>query len=205
MLICFILLLVGCKRMDQSDNYIELVNNCLNDHAITNDVSSGYKYYIPKGVKKIHDYDYNQVFLVDDSYIYLYVDIISYFNNKDVTIAKESDDYYYQSIQYKKNKGYLKIKEENDQYFVSIGYHYSKIEVYTPKKNINKIITLSTIILNSIEYNDVIIEKILEGDFGQFSEFSYEVDKPEDASNKFSQYLEEYVQKEKQTEQLPGE
>ena len=39
------------------------------------------------------------------------------------------------------------------------------------------------------------IEKILDGDFGQFSEFTYEVDKPEGSSSNFSQYLEENVQK----------
>ena len=44
---------------------------------------------------------------------------------------------------------------------------------------------------------------------GQFSEFTYEVDKPEGASHNFSQYLEEYVQKDEEeienTEQLPDE
>ena len=51
------------------------------------------------------------------------------------------------------------------------------------------------------------IEKILEGDLGQFSEFTYEVDKPEGASSNFSQYLEEYVQKEdtEEMEKLPDE
>jgi hypothetical protein len=39
---------------------------------------------------------------------------------------------------------------------------------------------------------------------GQFSEFTYEVEKPESANSNFSQYLEEYVQKE-ETEQLPDE
>ena len=50
-----------------------------------------------------------------------------------------------------------------------------------------------------------VIEKILEGDLGQFSEFAYEVEKPEGASSNFSQYLEEYVQKEENFEQLPDE
>ena len=49
------------------------------------------------------------------------------------------------------------------------------------------------------------IEKVLEGDLGQFSEFTYEVKKPDGASSNFSQYLEEYVQKEDETEQLPDE
>ena len=70
-------------------------------------------------------------------------------------------------------------------------------------------ITLSSIILNSIKYNNKVIEKVLARDFGEFSELTYKVDKPEDASNNFSQYLEEYVQKEKkennEKEQIPDE
>ena len=50
-----------------------------------------------------------------------------------------------------------------------------------------------------------IIEKILEGNLGEFSEFNYELDKPENASSNFSQILEEYVQKEETNEILPDE
>ena len=51
----------------------------------------------------------------------------------------------------------------------------------------------------------IVIEKVLSGDLGQFSEFTYEIDKPDGASSNFSQFLEEYVQKEEDTEQLPDE
>ena len=68
---------------------------------------------------------------------------------------------------------------------------------------------LSSIIINSIDYNDKIIENVLNGNFGEFSDVTYEVEKPIDASNNFSQYLEEYVQKEDdkkdEKEQLPDE
>ena len=68
-------------------------------------------------------------------------------------------------------------------------------------------VTLSSIILNSITYNDRVIEKILEGNLGEFSEVTYEIKKPDGASSNFSQYLEEYVQKEEQQkkEDLPDE
>ena len=99
------------------------------------------------------------------------------------------------------------LEKNDEQYYLSVVYNYSKIEGYVEKKMINKVITLSSIILNSIDYNEMVIEKILEGDLGQFSEFTYEVDKPEGASSNFSQYLEEYVQKddEEKEEKLPGE
>ena len=206
-LIIFLLfLLVGCKKIDNNNgNYIELVNNCLNDLEITNNVSLGYKYYVPRGVKKVKDFDYNQIFLIEDSRVYLYVDIISYFYYKELKAINSDGAFYYQQINYNDKKGYIKIvSKENDEYEVSIVYNYAKLEFYTSYEDMNKMITMSSIILNSIEYNDTVIEKILEGDLGQFSEFTYEVDKPEDANSNFTQYLEEYVQKE-ETEQLPGE
>lgn len=204
-LIFCLLLLSGCKQINNDDKYIEKVYNCLGERNITNDVSLGYKYYVPKGVKKIKDYDYNQIFLIDDCYLYLYVDIISFFHEKELQKPSDNVEYYYETFNRNEKKGYILIDNSDGQYYLSIVYNYSKIEGYVSKEKINKIITLSSIILNSIEYNQAVIEKILEGDLGQFSEFAYEVEKPEGASSNFSQYLEEYVQKEENTEQLPDE
>lgn len=205
LLIFCLLLLSGCRKLDENSNYIDNVYNCLKEESITNEVALGYKYYVPRGVKKIKDYDYNQVFLVDDCYLYLYVDIISFFHKVELKKPLETTGCYYETFNFNEKNGYILVKEEDEQYFISIVYNYSKIESYVQKEKINKIITLSSIILNSIEYNSTVIEKILEGDLGQFSEFTYEVDKPEGASSNFSQYLEEYVQREENAEQLPDE
>ena len=203
-LIVCLLLLSGCKQITDDNNYIDKVYNCLKKEKITNEVSLGYKYYIPKGVKKIKDFDYNQVFLVDDCYLYLYVDIISFFYNKELKHLNDDSVYYYESFDFDGKKGYLEIIENNEEYYLKIIYNYSKIEGYVPKEKLNKVITLSSIILNSIEYNHIVIDKILEGELGQFSEFTYEVDKPEGASSNFSQILEEYVQKDDEEEIAEG-
>ena len=71
LLVCLLFLLIGCKKVEDNDHYIELVNDCLKDKQITNDVARGYRYYVPRGVKKIHDYDYNQTFLIEDCTVYL--------------------------------------------------------------------------------------------------------------------------------------
>lgn len=204
-LIFCLLLLCGCKQINENNNYIDTVYNCLGYSGRTNSVALGYKYYVPKGVIKIKDYDYNQVFLIDDCYLYLYVDIVSYFHGEELNDLSNNNEYYYEKINYDNKKGYILVKEDLEQYYFTMVYNYSKIEGYVPKDKINKIITLSSIILNSIEYNRTVIEKILEGDLGQFSEFTYEVDKPEGAGSNFSQYLEEFVQKETGDEQLPIE
>ena len=209
LLIFLIFLLIGCKKIENNDNnYIELINDCLKKNSVTNEVSRGYKYYLPKGAKKLHDYDYNQIFKVDNNYIYLYIDVISYYHKKDLIKADNSNPYYYQLINNDNKKGYIKIEKKDEKFLVNILYNYSKVEFYTNENDLNKLITISSIILNSIKYNDNIIEKILEGNIGNFKEFTYEVEKPNNAGSNFSQYLEEYVQKEekeKKAEQLPDE
>ncbi len=209
--IIFIMLLVilstGCARVEKDDNnYNDMIVNCLTTKTITNEVARGYKFYIPKGVKLIKNYDYNQKFLIDGIYLYLYVDIISYYYKKDINYEDEANSYYYKKISFNDKKGYIKITQEEDKYLVKMLYNYSKIEAYTDKDHLNKIISLSTIILNNIDYKDKMIEKAIDENFGTFSEVTYEIEKPEDASNKFSQYLEEFVQEEKEEEkQLPDE
>jgi hypothetical protein len=89
-----LLLLSGCKQITEDTNYVAKVNNCLKEDIITNGVGLGYKFYVPKGVKKLKDYDYNQIFLIDETYLYLYVDIISYFNNIKVEYKENKDAEY---------------------------------------------------------------------------------------------------------------
>ena len=206
-LICFIFLLAGCTNINDNKDYVNLVKNCFTSKKVTNDVSLGYKYYVPKGMEKIHDYDYNQVFLSNDCSIYLYVDIISYYYKKDLQYKKTGKEFYYETFQNGNKKGYIKIDQDGEKFFVSIVYHYSKIEFYSNFDNLNRLITLSSIMLNSITYNNTVIEKVVEGNLGEFSEFTYEVKKPDGSSSNFSQYLEEYVQKEEQRkkEELPDE
>ncbi len=208
-LFCLVFLLLGCSKINDTKDYINLVNNCLNNKVSTNNVAIGYKYYTPKGVTKIQDYNYNHVFLIDNNKVYLYVDIISYFYKKELKHKKNDHAAYYEEIQNDKKNGYIEIIKEEEKYFLKIDYNYSRIETYVKEKDLNKMVTLSTIILNSIKYNNKVIEKVLARDFGEFSELTYKVDKPEDAKNNFSQYLEEYVQKEKkednEKEKIPDE
>ena len=191
---CF--LLIGCTRIDQVEDYSILVSSFLQKPEANNSVSLGYVYYVPKGIKKIHDYDYNHTFLIDDDYLYLYVDIISYYYKKNLSIASKDGLYYYQDIRVDDKNGYLAIKEDGNRYLVKFVFHYAKIEAVVEKEKINKIVTLSSIILNSIQYNDIVIERVMSGNLGEFSEMSYEIEKPSDAGSNFSQYLEESVQKE---------
>ena len=197
-LICLMLLLTGCVKVENNESdYKKLIDNCLSDKITTNEVALGYKFYIPRGVKLLKNYDYNQTFLIDNTKIYLYTDIISYYYQNKLNYNDNSNDYYYyKDIFFNNKSGYIEITNDNKNYYVKIIYNYSKIEFNGTSDKLPKLISLSATILNSIQYNDIVIERILKNNSGDFSNVKYELDKPENASSSFSEYLEEYIQDE---------
>jgi hypothetical protein len=201
-----IFVLTGCVRIDKDSNqdYADLVVNCLKNNAYTNDVALGYKYYLPKGVKLLKNYNYNQKFLVGTANLYMYVDINSYYYKTDINYD-DSNSFYYEKINYDGKSGYIKIDKVDNNYYTKIVYNYAKMEFYSDYVDLNKLISFSAIILNSIDYNKKIIEKVLDENLGEYSDITYEIQKPEDASSNFSQYLEEYVQDDDAKAKLPDE
>ena len=96
-----LILCIGCTRIDNTDDYKVIIDDIIEENNIsTNTASMGYKYYLPIGVKKVYDKDYNQIFKVNDTYMYLYVDVISYYykNNLNLDDKDSSDCYYYYKI-----------------------------------------------------------------------------------------------------------
>lgn len=197
-----LLLCVGCTRIDNREDYDTVVDTVINSGMKkANTASLGYKYYLPLGVSKVYDKDYNQKFKIDNMYMYLYVDAVSYYYQNDLNLNENNDGHYYKQISNDNKKGYIKITEEdNDKYLVKIVYNYSKIETYTPKIKIDKVLTNSMIILNSIDYNEKLIKKQVEDDFLTSVDKEYQIKKPKDAKSKFSEYLSEYVQEEEKVE-----
>ena len=96
------------------------------------------------------------------------------------------------------------IDNVNDRYFLKIVYNYAKIEAYCDSKDLNVMINYAMIILNSIDYNDITIESILNNNNVNSSEISYEIKGPNN-DNGFLQYLEEYVESDEEEELLPIE
>ena len=179
----------------KDNNYINLVNNVLqSNNKIVNKPGVGYKYYLPIGVNLVYNKDNNQKFNISGETLYLYVDVVSYhYQNKLNLIDNPSDYYYYSDINYNNNQGYIVVNKQEDTYFVKMVYNYAKIETYCHDFDIDKIITYGMIILDSITYNDTLISTMLSDSDTFTSDISYELDKPDDATSKFSQYLQEYV------------
>lgn len=205
-LLIILVLCVGCTRIDNIENLDIVVDSVLqNKDKYANTTSLGYKYYLPIGVSKIYDKDYNQKFKVDDDYIYLYADIVSYHHKNTLNFNEAKDDaYYYKEINNNGKTGYIKISlEEDGKYYIKIIYNYSKIESYVEASEINKILTNSMIILDSIDYNEEIIKNIIDDEYSIGADKEYKIDKPEDVESKFSEYLSEYVQEEEAVPELP--
>ena len=206
LLLMVLLLCIGCTRIN-NNNYDVIVNDVIeNSNNIYNTNSLGYKYYLPFSINKVYDKDYNQIFKVNDTYMYLYVDVISYYykNNLNLDDKDSSDCYYYYKINNNKKNGYVKITKDKDKYFMKVVYNYAKIESYVPKTKIENVLANSMIILNSINYNDNLIKKILEDEHGSNIDKEYKIQKPDNTKSKFSEYLSEYVQEEEnKTPDLP--
>jgi len=201
-LVILLFILTGCTKIDTYNNdYGKTVDDVLvYKNNYVNNASIGYKYYLPKGIKVMVNKDYNQIFKCLDNYMYLYVDIVSYYYKNNLNLNENKNHYYYNNIG---DKGYIMVDDMNSKYFVKIVYNYAKMEFYSDYDDLNTMIIYSMIILNSIDYNDITIESILNNSSVSSSEINYEIKGPNNDSS-FSQYLEEYIDDEEE-ELLPVE
>ncbi len=207
----FVLLLLpiflsGCTRIDNEKEYKNIANNIINSSTnLVNTATRGYKYYLPKGVSLIYNIDFNQKFRILEEDIYMYVDIVSYYYKKDLNDYEDDFNYYFSNISSKDKVGYIGINKEDNEYFVKIVYNYAKVEFYTNEDKLSNLISYAMIIINSIEYNDVLILEIIEDNNIRSEDTVYNIIKPDDSESKFNEYLEEYVQDEEKIEALPDE
>ena len=198
--------LSGCTRTDNEIEYKNIADNIINSSTnLVNTATKGYKYYLPKGVSLIYNIDFNQKFRILDEDIYMYVDIVSYYYKKDLNDYEKDFNYYFSNISSKNKVGYIGINKEDNEYFVKLVYNYAKVEFYTSEDKISNLIAYSMIIMNSIEYNDILILEIIEDNNIRSEDTIYDILKPDDSESKFNEYLEEYVQDEEKIEALPDE
>lgn len=199
MLSLLLIICAGCTRIDNVNDLSIIIDEASSTNKTPNEASIGYKYYLPFGVTKVYDKDYNQKFKVDNEYMYLYVDIVSYYYKNTLNLNDaNAGNYYYKNITNDDKTGYLKISylEDKDLYYIKIVYNYAKIESYVPKIKIDNVLANSMIILDSIDYNDILIKKILDEEYVSGIEKEYKIKKPKDTESRFSEYLSEYVQNE---------
>ena len=190
----FILVLIvsGCTvvRID-TENIDTIVNVILSkDNDLYNQVGSGYKYYIPRGVSYIDTDDLNDKLYSNGSYYYLYVDVISYTNNVEFKYEEKDDIYYSRKISKEdgfKNDGYLEIvKQEDGLYHIKFVYNYASIETVVEEENLKLAVLNSAYMLSTIQFNTDVIDLMLDDDYFTNKEEKYEVfSKNEDSGNNF--------------------
>lgn len=162
-LLALVFLITGCsiEKMPQ-DNLEKVIDSVLtNKVKLRNQNFSGYKYYKPREVSLINKFGYNITLLHKGNEMFFYVDVISYYHKVDKDYNLKNDIYLSKELEYGSKKGYINIEEKDDEYFIEIEYNYGRIEAYSDEKNLTTTVMNALYILNTLEFNDVIIESLI--------------------------------------------
>ena len=113
----------------------------------------------------------------------MHVDVVSYHYKRNITSERSQNDYKYYTFNKNGKNGYLKITKNNDYFFVELCYNYAIIEVEVKEKDLRYAISRSSMILSSIKYNDLVIEKNVSEDTTDIVESVYSIPEPKDKNS----------------------
>ena len=176
-------LFTGCTRpyYMNSLSYEEILNNAtIEENNLHNTNNKGFKYYLPTGFSVTKDNEFNQTLTSHNNIYYLNIDIVSYYYKKGSEETKEIDDYYFYKFNKNNKDGYLRIRKNNDKFFVELCYNYAIIEVEVEENEIKYAVSRGITILNSIKYNDTVIEKKLNDKDLESKETAYKIPEPKE-------------------------
>lgn len=183
LLIICLFFLTGCALSINDMSYEEIIDMNLSDNNLSNVNSIGYKYYLPINFSVYEDDKYNQILLSDNNLYYMHVDVVSYHYKRNITSERSQNDYKYYTFNKNGKNGYLKITKNNDYFFVELCYNYAIIEVEVKEKDLRYAISRSSMILSSIKYNDLVIEKNVSEDTTDIVESVYSIPEPKDKNS----------------------
>lgn len=196
-------LLVGCNKIDlESMSFDEIIDSGINTKIETSNVNAkGYRYFLPNEFTLIKDSDYVQELLSHGNMYYLNIDVVSYYYKNIIKVEHEYEDYEYFTFEKDDKNGYLKIRKNNDYFFVEICYNYAIIEVEVESSELRYAISRSIAILNSIKYNDLVIEKFIHNSDIDSSETVYKLPEPKNKNEtkNILEYIEEYDYEEEES------
>ena len=163
-------ILTGCVKLND-ETIPDITQNGINAKTnLANQYRTGYKYYLPRGLNIVNQSDYNEQLNTDRYTFYLYVDIVSYYNDVQEDYKINKNAYYSEKLSNGKKYGYLEINPVNDKYLVEIMYNYAKIEVIVKEHDLKSTVANAIVILNSLKYNDNIIENVMGDNNLQYKE-----------------------------------
>lgn len=176
-------LFTGCTRTYymNSLSYEEILNYAtIEENDLHNTNNKGFKYYLPTGFSVTKDDGFNQTLTSHNNIYYLNIDIVSYYYKKGTEETKEIDDYYFYKFNKNGKEGYLRITKNNDKFFVELCYNYAIIEVEVEESEIKYAVSRGITILNSVKYNDTVIEKKLNDKDIESKETAYKIPEPKE-------------------------
>ncbi len=193
-LLLLVVILTGCnivrKELNDIDNII--TNVLKQERGLVNTVSVGYKYYLPIGVTISNSSSYNEKLHYKGNYYYLYVDAVGYYHKITQSYTINEEAFYSKELEYNDKKGYIEINKIDDKYFVEVYYNYAKIEAYVRETKLEKSIINILYILDSIIFNDPIIELTIGRDELQLGEEKFILFKPKREEGTFLDYVKHY-------------
>jgi len=192
-----LVLLTGCVNM-KNTNVESIISNALSSKASKANINRhGYSYYLPRGLKVIDSTDYNEVFKDSKYKYYLYVDVVSYFNEIKEDYKVRDKSIISRTIKKDSKTGYLEVNEyKNDKYLIEIMYNYAKIEVMVDYDDINKTVAYAISILSSVTYNDSVISNLMGEDVLNFIEEEFNIFDTVSSDGNYLKSEEEYIYEE---------
>lgn len=194
LLLCLVVLLTGCNiETINNDNIDSIVRSVLTkDIDLANSYFTGYKYYLPRGLKLVNKKEYNAKLISGQNSYYLFVDVIAYYNKVQPKFVP-SNSYYSKELNYNNKKGYIEITKYKDLYFVEIMYNYAKIETLVSKDDLSTTIINACYILSSIDFNDKVIETLIGDNVLDYKETIYDIFGPHKDADDYLNYSDEYL------------
>ena len=187
LIILILLTLTGCSivRIDTSsiDNTVDVILSKRN--TLYNEDGQGYKYYIPNGVTHIDTNDLMHTLYYNGEYMYLYVDIVSFYYKTNIKHEKNNDSYFYKKINNGNQKGYVEVIRQDDLYYVNFYYNYARIEALVAKENLNTTVMNASYILSTINYNKKLIKTMLDDEYFTNKAGKYDLYKTNEKTEKF--------------------
>jgi len=192
----------GCNiKQISNKNINSVIDSVLREKInLSNQISRGYKYYAPRGMRVIDNKEYNEILTTQNEEYYFYIDVISYKYQKDVIYPEEDEVYYYKKFKYSKNSGYVLIKKNIESYYLEIYYNYARVFSVINKENIVSAVINSCYLLNSLEYNQKLIKTIDDEDEEKLKSEKFKLFETTQESN-FIDYIKEYDQYEEEIDE----
>jgi hypothetical protein len=172
-----VVLLSGCSIVFINEQSIdEIVNSVLDENTKLKSVSlEGYSYYLPQGVSLKGSSKLNSTLYYNKRKMYLYVDLVSYYHKAKNTYKENNNSFYSRKINKKNKTGYLEITELKNEYFIEFMYNYSKVECYVLKEDLNKTLTVIAYVLNSVDFNDKVLDSLIGEGSLNYKEEQYNI------------------------------